>query len=1720
MVNADSDRPDVTGLVRATIDKLRAKLIDLTMANRLLNFKPSEKSKTHILIIDEVPEALFEKLEAGKELEFAWIEEPDFEPANEGTQEFINAFKQAKKTDSFYQEHLEKLGKRPSRRQISNLERMLKDRVRTTLGLDPHAKPSVADRARELGIDPSYDLPQDSDNRSHAHSDSKIQTLLYRENMEAKLSAIREGDKTLLDDAGVNALYTAFGEIEWYESSNSNIPIFAPALFLPVEIRRILEGGVYRFVLVLRDDDIETNQAFAELIKATYSLELPQWKADGTIAQYFAEIEHLVQSQRRWRLRRRVTVGLFTFAKIAMYRDLDTKRWLDHGGLESHTILSDLLAGTETIPEISLAKDYEIDSPSIAKKCHILVTDADSSQHSALIDVLEGKNLVVQGPPGTGKSQTITNMIAAAMNEGKRILFVAEKMAALKVVKDRLDSFGLGHFCLEVHSNKTRKTSVLKSLQDRLNLFYSWVEGKKLRQTLESHELARAELIHYAGAMNEQVGETDLSVHEVLRANCTRVKLGEELPAGLRKARIADPTKVSDGTRAELRDLANDLQTSAASVDRWGGLVKHPWRGLGNENLDVFQLDELQSELDSWCEALEILRDKIAEISNTTGWGIEGCAASAARFVTTVLALPETPSDAVVSIGREAATDLGRSLIQSALKNLDKFAFLTERLAPVFADPKEMAGIEVASVKAALDLSVSLGVQGHGVGEIEGVQAERQRYADRLRDGLDVANHYAQLFSINNPCVSDIEGIITAVALLSDIPKELLRMRDPILTSEATTDILEQGLKEGNDLRNAKAIVIQDFRLVSLPATSEIKHAAHTMKNAGLFARLFDSNYKNARKLYESIAQLRQKQRKRDAGGELARLAKFLDQKTDFENNLDLRKAAGLTYRGMDTPWRDLITVSRWATKVRRELPRVNGELNHFSILLLAGETTKLQTIVEHEQKGHRIDALKVFMEADFARDRSLAHVSEVAETVAASTRELALNLRRLRINPNVVISNLEAVVPELIELREADGRLRAADAYTLLLRAGGSRELASPILKDALKFAEDLFKVDLPQHVRAAILEEQPKLTLEGLRAHANAMLNSLNVASSYMRTVSELASLNPQEWIGKNSLEDAPIAFLIDRINYACAYLSDLQPYLDFLRREHKAESSHLRQLLKHLEGAVPPYSQLGEVYDFIFFRSCAESILSKDPKLRSHSGATHEQLRKRYQQLDRKLMELRRLEIACKLTEVEIPAGNNRGRASEITELALIRRQIGLQRRHIALRDLFKRAGHAIQALKPCFMMSPMSVAQFLDPGGLRFDLVLMDEASQIRPEDALGAIARGGQLVVVGDPKQLPPTTFFEKVDRDDIQDDNSEEADIHDLTSQESILDLARGPYQPVRQLRWHYRSQHERLIAFSNHEFYDDTLIVFPSPKGVDLEYGVKFIAVDGAYGGGVNPREAEAIIEAAQQFMRQFPSRSLGIVAMNKPQQELIQKMMDELFATDVESEAYRLRWEGSLDSLFVKNLENVQGDERDVIFISTVYGKDEVGNFFQRFGPINGAYGHRRLNVLFTRAKQQVRLFTSMRPSEIRVDESSRLGVKALKNYLTYAQEGHLSTVLHTGREPDSEFESWVMQMLHESGYETVPQLGVAGYFIDLAVRHPDQSGSFILGIECDGAMYHSARSVRDRDRLRQEVLERLRWKIYRIWSTDWFRNPRAEYKKLVEAIEALRATKSAAT
>jgi very-short-patch-repair endonuclease len=376
------------------------------------------------------------------------------------------------------------------------------------------------------------------------------------------------------------------------------------------------------------------------------------------------------------------------------------------------------------------------------------------------------------------------------------------------------------------------------------------------------------------------------------------------------------------------------------------------------------------------------------------------------------------------------------------------------------------------------------------------------------------------------------------------------------------------------------------------------------------------------------------------------------------------------------------------------------------------------------------------------------------------------------------------------------------------------------------------------------------------------------------------------------------------------------------------------------------------------------------------------------------------------------------------------------------------------------------------------------------------------------VIVGDPKQLPPTSFFAAgaAAADD------EDEDARTVADEQSILDGAMTVLRPMQRLKWHYRSRHGSLIAFSNKEFYDGELVVFPSPHDRHADYGVSYTHVpEGCCRSGVNPPEAARVAAAVVEHSRTHPGRSLGVVTMNIKQAELLRLELDRLATEDAAFARWLESFEGSLEPFFVKNLENVQGDERDTIFISTVYGRNEAGQMFQRFGPINSAGGHRRLNVLFTRAKLRTAVFSSMLPTDIRVDETTAWGPRALQGFLAYAKDRSLDGAAPSGRGPDSDFERAVIGAVRGAGYEAVPQVGVVGYFIDVGVRDPGSPGRFALGVECDGATYHSSRSARDRDRLRQQVLEGLGWRIHRVWSLDWFRDPARETRRLVAAIEA---------
>jgi len=531
----------------------------------------------------------------------------------------------------------------------------------------------------------------------------------------------------------------------------------------------------------------------------------------------------------------------------------------------------------------------------------------------------------------------------------------------------------------------------------------------------------------------------------------------------------------------------------------------------------------------------------------------------------------------------------------------------------------------------------------------------------------------------------------------------------------------------------------------------------------------------------------------------------------------------------------------------------------------------------------------------------------------------------------------------------------------------------------------------------------------------------------------------------------------------------------------------------------------TSLVDAFRFRWYEALLQQAFKAHETLAQFAGSTHGSVIERFCHLDDAMTRATQ-HLAAQAHLARIPTRDGSG-----GELGLLRREIQKKARHMPIRKLLSQAGHAVQGIKPVFMASPLSVSTFLPPGSLHFDLVVFDEASQVLPTDAFGPLLRGRQLVVVGDSKQLPPTNFFD-VAMDD--DEEAEEAETR-TSDMESILGLCVSQGMPERMLRWHYRSRHESLIAVSNSEFYDGRLVVFPSPNKSSEAFGLVLHHMENtAYDRGktrTNRLEARAVAEAvlnhAKSYVTGKTNETLGVVAFSSAQAGAIEDEVDRLRRKSPETEVF---FSGLTEHFFVKNLETVQGDERDVIFISVGYGRDQNGYLAMSFGPLGKSGGERRLNVLISRARVRCEVFTNLRSDDIDLHRTKGEGTRIFKTFLKYCETGILDVPHSTDREMDSPFEVAVREELIRRGYEVDVQIGSAGFFIDLAVLDPDNPARYLLGIECDGRAYHSSKSARDRDRLRQQVLEGLGWKLHRIWSTDWFHDKRNSMDKLIATIE----------
>lgn len=1702
---------------------LRSRLLDLSNRNKLLNFKFSERSRTHVRIIDELPDVLFRRLGEGKSLTFKSLPElEEDEPRDEQSDEFLLALEQARQEDEVYSREVAGLAESAEfTSRLGEVERELKNRLRAKLGMPPRGKDSglsIEDYARSIGLEPSYDVPKPSTHEqfSAAHTDRFLQTLLLPDAMERRLSGVYENYHTALREKGVNTLFCAFGCLEWLESSSSDRGFFAPLILQPLEMRRELQRGEYRYAITSSGEEPVMNITLAERLRRDFALGLPSLTEEDTPESYMAKMAEIAATKKKWRVRRFITVGHFAFARLVMYQDLDPMRWPKGSELDQHSVISDLLAGTTHDGPI-FADEYEIDDPRVENAVPLLIADADSSQHSAIVDVMEGHNRVIEGPPGTGKSQTITNIIAAALAKSKTVLFVAEKMAALEVVKNRLDHVGLGHFCLELHSTKVKKAELLDSLKQRDEIQGRLTPPARLEQKLDELRTVRAQLTNYANTLNRPFGALGKTVQELLWAEQRTRHFDTDLPQRLQQITIKNARDVTEGSvERALEKLRAFQRIHSALSEEFGSPAEHPWSWVSNPQLTPFDVEDLIDALQRWKEAIDGLetglkdaKSLLPEVTFTTVADIRSNLSWLGQ-----LPIQATNENVCAEMLPHLVSAIARGSIEEFCKDVREFRERLAALAESIADPVKTLDAQLPSLEEALNSTrhVREDILSLPISELKPIAKDCLMWSERYeRVGKETTRMLKQASAPDTILANPIAlmRIFAALDLLSAAERPWLLLREPATTDEIHSQIIRDAAATSSRLIEEEAELQALFALPKQLDEAVLREHSATLQAAGHFSRFFP-RARHAKRYFDRLQRERSKMNRETMSELLTRLADFAGKKREFVTNSRIQTACGKHFYGLQTDFATLTSLIDWIGRVRSELSG-NDEIAHtLRKMLLEAPVDSLDAFASLSKDLDLANARELLNGVDSGPD----HVSfeeKVAELKRSAARFERLDALFIAAGckPGIQINRIQAIWDSLKKCHElaqrADGNRVARDI------AGESFSGVDTSIRHwstTVNFASRIIELKPPPELASRIFHPDGLDFLRHLGTFCERVRDSLACVENGIRSIESLAGLKDGAFPGRENWEGLPLTDLVNAARRALSSRESIAHWLDFVRTRQDAEDIGLGPFLRSVDCMQAPLPKLDPAYRRVLYRSCVKQAFEDWPQLAQFSGTKQTDAQERFRRIDREILRLHQQQLAADIASRPVDRGIGFGPKREWTELSLIRNEISKEKRHIPIRDLLQRAGNAVLQMKPCLMMSPMSVAQFLVAGRHQFDLVVVDEASQMRPEDSLGAIARGKQFVVVGDPKQLPPTPFFNRIDDGDS--DDEEEAE--DMVHSESILDLALSVFRPARRLRWHYRSKHGSLIAFSNRHFYEGKLVVFPSPREQHSEFGVHVVQIEGEYRGRMNIPEVQAVAKAAIDLMHESPEHSLGIATLNQSQRDLLLDEMDRIFARDSKAAEYREKWEGTLEPFFVKNLENVQGDERDVIFISTVYGANESGKLLQRFGPINSRTGHRRLNVLFTRAKERVVVFSSMKPGDIRVDETSSAGVRALRGYLEFAMTGRLEAGESTEREVDSDFEVFVKERLEAAGYEIVPQVGVSGFFIDLGVRNPRASGEFILGIECDGAAYHAGKSARDRDRLRQEVLEGLGWKIYRIWSTDWFRDPRRELKKLLDFLETL--------
>ncbi len=1683
-----------------SLEEVRKKLLDLSNRNPLLNFRYPKVGC--VRLIDELPDQIFQVLSEKKDFKFIPVKEPT-------------------EADLIKYGYL-KNGPEPLCEKIEIKE-----------------YPTIKEWAKlRYGLVTSFDLPEQTkkETAQTKHQDTDLQSLLYPPDLEARLRTLRKNSETSIQDSGTNILYLNLGFLEWYESNNSDIPHLAPLFTLPVQLEQSKldkKIDVFSYKIKLKDDTIITNITLKEKLFNDFSLNLPDIEDDITPEAYFNLIKKsIITNQPKWKIKRHASLVKLNFRKQVMYEDLDPKKWPKEKSLDKHPNLKLFFgdANNDYGPETSgFEEEHNIDSIKGIHTQFPIVFDADSSQHSALIDAVKGGNLVIEGPPGTGKSQTIANLIAAELSNGKKILFVTDKMAALEVVKDRLDKKGIGELCLELHSHKTNKKEMLDDLMYRNNRLRNIPHPNEINTDIASYEKLKEQLNAYAKLINSQYEQTGESINKILN-RATRLReefninpdeLSIEGISGVEMTPMARNKLIKDA------EILKDVFEQASEQAPDNKISNHYWYGINDSKIKEYESKSLIELLSNWTQKLIELNNLWKNLLSDLEFSVDSNYQinNIELLCSSIGILPEIN-------GKESFSEIEYlkpylvefesffKTFESIHRKLDELSKSFEQLS--LNDPQVLNNLEKAN-KFFDQIGINTETKASELVHINSAIENSILLADQIEKHFETIKHNLPDI-IKNHIQLTKEGLFEfekTINLIQQLDFSIWKDKDVLYDNPDLDELLPIFSKELCWIKPLENELHKHFSLHKIPEREELLAAQTVIDNSGTFS-WFSADWRKAKKLILSLSAT-PKPNKKTLFDLFPKLIEYSRGIKEIDKIHQSNPILGELYRGTDTPIEEIcVPLRNWYKSIREEYGSKFGEMADYGSAIINLDRPSAEALVDYDKKY--ISSI---------RKNLLENISSITDKIV-SYKPLNDEKKKLSGEESSLLK-LNKILPGYIKflskvLKDSDTPL--VKIYTCKNSMGEVHNLIEEWTQSGIykKLVPEVFPFSIKAGEKDDEYLSAAKNTLEIFKIayETPAMFSSLSSkkdSSRYLNLkncysgLNEIIDLEKQtknefikagnvyfsEWTeaSQNKIED-----LIQKNKLAIDKPLWLSTWVQYLEVKEKLSENGFGKILERLEEKKIDSNNLIELVELIIYHQLAEEIMSENDSVKDFNGMFQTSLIKQFKECDRRLLDLqcRKISYNCSLNKP--PAGISSSIISKLTELNLLKHEQDLKRKRTTVRGLVNRAGNAIQSLKPCFMMSPMSVAQYLPPGKFEFDLVIMDEASQIRPADSLGSIARGKRFVCVGDPKQLPPTMFFTKL----VNEDNQDEEDTSVIEISDSILDAVMSNYKK-RRLRWHYRSRHESLIAFSNQEFYDSDLVIFPSPFQQNKKFGIKYTPVKGRLANSRNRLEAAIISRKAAQHMLEHPKESIGIVAMNSEQREEIEMQFEVIRKENkLFSDAYTNN-QTTDEPLFIKNLENVQGDERDVIMISLTYGPEPGAvKTMQRFGPINYPGGWRRLNVLFTRAKNRMHIFSSMGSSDIIISGTSKRGVKSLKKFLEYCETGHLHQPKFTGKPPDSDFEIAVIKAMEDRGYECEPQLGVAGYFLDLAVKDPKKPGRFLIGIECDGATNHSAKSARDRDRLRQEVLEGLGWEIHRIWSTDWFKNPEAQLDPIIKRLENL--------